>query len=401
MAENNSLYSSLLDDDNAKDVPTINYNDVGTDGYGQLVYPRDLFDSNGSYANAYTAFFISFKDDAILDASTYADSSTVLGKEYNKKKRGSSLVSSVASLTQDDNGKTSKKTVEQISATVVGGATGAFIGSLIGKFGGNSIPETGVKVVGAVGGGYLSGRSLDNVHKYFDISPDRKTQKACICLPTPAIVTNYEINWSEETNKLIGGIISGGAKFLGKLKDLDITDMATEGGREKLFGAIGDGLGNSLTTMALSTPMFGTALGIMSRTAPNPRKEQLFRDVGMREFNISYIFAPRSEAEAKNVESIITQFKYHAHPSLKNGDDGMEFLLNYPSEFDIIHYHNGKRNTHLPKHTTSVLKRVSVDYSNGNENFTFFENGMPTIIKMDLTFAEIAMLTKEDIIRGY
>lgn len=393
MADSKSLYSSILED--GRDVPTVNYNDVGEGGYGQLVYPKDLFDSNGSYANCYTAFFISFKEDKILESLKSADSSaTVLGDEYNRNRKGSGLNSSIRSATGG------KELIEKkTSNALLTGATGAFIGSFIG----NSVKLDGIegtviKTGATIGATTIATKLMNDMTDSFDISTDRKTQKACICLPTPAIVANYSINWSEETNKLMGGIVAGGSSFFKAIQDLDMSDLTTKDKIEKAFGNIAGSLGKGAVSMALATPMFGTTLGVMSRIAPNPRKEQLFKDVGMREFAISYIFAPRSEAEAKNVESIITQFKYHAHPSFK---DDAEFLLNYPSEFDIIHYHNGKRNTHLPKHTTSVLTKVSVDYSNGNDNYTFFENGMPTIIKMDLTFVEIAMLTKEDIIKGY
>jgi hypothetical protein len=390
MADSKSLYSSILED--GRDVPTVNYNDVGEGGYGQLVYPKDLFDSNGSYANCYTAFFISFKEDKKLESLKSSDSSTTVLKDY--KSKGSGLVSSVQTATDGN-----KLIEKQTSNALLTGATGAFIGSFIG----NSVKLDGttgvvVKASGTIAATTIATKLMGDMTDSFNISTDRKTQKACICLPTPAIVANYSINWSEETNKLMGGIVAGGSSFFQTIKNLDMGDLSTPTKIKEAFGNIAGSLGKAAVSMALATPMFGTTLGVMSRIAPNPRKEQLFKDVGMREFAISYIFAPRSEAEAKNVESIITQFKYHAHPSFK---DDAGFLLNYPSEFDIIHYHNGKRNTHLPKHTTSVLTKVSVDYSNGNDNYTFFENGMPTIIKMDLTFVEIAMLTKEDIIKGY
>ena len=400
MADKKSLYASILGN---SDVPEVSFDDTDENGYGQLVYPQDLFSRNEAYANSYTAFFISFKEDPVLEKTeTTSSASSSTNRPSNRK--NSDAVSSIASLGL--NAAQSQK----LSNALIGAGAGAFVGSLLGKVNVAEMVGGGIKgkAVETVGKGvivtkiaYDTGKgagSLNNKENFFNLSADRKTQDACICLPTPAIVSNYEVNWSEESNKLMGGILAGGASFFNAFDGKDLSNMDAKEIAQTAFDNLKATGGNALTAMALATPMFGTTLGLMSRSAPNPRKEQLFRDVGLREFNISYIFAPRSESEAKNVESIIKQFKYHAHPSFKN-DGG--YLLNYPSEFDIVHYHNGKENGHLPKHATSVLKRVNVDYSNGNENFTFFANGMPTIIKLDLTFAEIAMLTKEDILEGF
>lgn len=401
MADKKSLYASILGN---SDVPEVSFDDTDENGYGQLVYPQDLFSRNEAYANSYTAFFISFKEDPVLE-KTETTSNASSSKNRPSNRKNSDTVSSIASL-----GMNAEQSQKLSNALIAGGA-GAFIGSMIGNtvdvssmVGGgwkgklvNAVVKGGSTIAIANKAGELIGeKNIEN--DYFNLSSDRKTQDACICLPTPAIVSNYEVNWSEESNKLMGGILAGGASFFNAFDGKDLSNMDAKEIAQTAFNELAKTGGNAITAMALATPMFGTTLGLMSRTAPNPRKEQLFRDVGLREFNISYIFAPRSESEAKNVESIIKQFKYHAHPSFKN-DGG--YLLNYPSEFDIVHYHNGKENGHLPKHATSVLKRVNVDYSNGNENFTFFANGMPTIIKLDLTFAEIAMLTKEDILEGF
>lgn len=401
MAEKKSLYASVLGNANVPRLDEYSFDDTDENGYGQLVYPQDLFNNNAYYGNCYTAFFISFKDDSVLEKTT---TSVVNANARNRpsNRKNSDAVNSIASLKLDTNQS------QKLSNAFVGAGAGAFIASMVGKMNiGDAIGgwkgffvDTGVKAGGVALGGAVGNEvaHLNNENNFFNLSSDRKTQKACICLPTPAIVVNYEVNWSEETNKLMGGLLAGGTSFFTAFDGKDTDKMSAGQIATTLKDTLLKTGGNALTAMALSTPMFGTTLGLLSRSAPNPRKEQLFRDVGLREFNISYIFAPRSESEAKNVESIIKQFKYHAHPSPK--DDG-GFLLNYPSEFDIVHYYKGEENGHLPKHTTSVLKRVSVDYSNGNENFTFFENGMPSIIKMDLTFAEIAMLTKEDILEGF
>lgn len=395
------LYDTLLESGNK--APSITEDSFGTadkNGYGQLIYPNDLFSSSGDYANSFTAFFMSFKAGTKLDEinETAVSKNTALN---NYTTLGSGTISSLNSITGGNKDKEAK-----LSGALAGGAVGTFIGSIIGEIPTKSLVGTLVK--GGFEGGaiwYGSKKAGEGEAKtgVLGICTDRVTQKACICLPTPAIVTNYDIEWSEESNKFLGGLLAAGASF-SDLFNKETTDA------EKLAKNLVTSAGAAVTAMALSTPMFGSTLGLLGQQAANPRKEQIFKGVGMREFSFTYLFAPRSESEAKNVESIIQMFKYHAHPTDKKTkqDATMSgFLLNYPSEFDIIHYHtdsngNSTRNTHLPKIATSVLKRVSVDYAGGNDNYTFFENGMPSIIKLDLTFVEIAMLTGDDIaVKGF
>lgn len=392
------LYDSILDTTS----PQINsFGEANAEGYGQLIYPSDLFSSSGDYANSFTAFFMSFKQGTKLDdIEKSAVSKTEAMGGYSTK--GSDTVTNMGELSK---GEQKTETERQISGALAGGAVGSFIGSLIGEIPtigkyGNLVKTGGTVLIGGLGG-YGAGKA-EGKTGMLGLSSDRVTQKACICLPTPSIVTNYDIEWSEESNKLLGGLLAGGASFANVFKQggSGVTDIAEN--------ILKNG-GAAVTAMALSTPMFGTTLSLLGQQAANPRKEQLFKGVGMREFSFTYVFAPRSEAEAKNVESIIQMFKYHAHPTEKKLNTGVEtsgFLLNYPSEFDIVHYYmdsygNTGRNKHLPKIATSVLKRVSVDYTGGNDNYTFFDNGMPSIIKLDLTFVEIAMLVGDDIATGF
>jgi hypothetical protein len=134
----------------------------------------------------------------------------------------------------------------------------------------------------------------------------------------------------------------------------------------------------------------------MSRSAGNPRKEQIFKGVDYRRFTFDYQFAPRDAAEAQAALNIIWLFKYHMHPEFK---DANNFVYVYPSEFDIEYYIGERQNTSLNKISSCVLTEMNVNYS-PNGVFTTFPDGTPTQINVTLNFVELETLTKERIEAG-
>ena len=322
-----------------------------------LAYPSDLFSDNASYGNAYTAFFISVHADEELAKVTDLTVDTY----YTKDRKSGALAQA-----SQENGKNT------VSATM--GAT-AFIATALGALKVSSAPTLRkYATAGGLGAVAAFATMIGGNNTAF------KQQKACIILPTPNLDSNYNFSWESNSNAMMGGIIESVG---------DTVNNPSLGG-----------MWNKVTGWAQSlvqrVPLAGDTVSRLSGYSPNPRKEQVFREPSFRQFNFNYTFAPRSEEEARNVEAIIRQFKYHAHPSLNESD----FCYRYPSEFDIVHYHNGVENLHLPKHTTSVLESVGVNYA-PSDNYSFFSNGMPSVIQLSLRFLELAIVTKEDIRKGY
>jgi hypothetical protein len=140
---------------------------------------------------------------------------------------------------------------------------------------------------------------------------------------------------------------------------------------------------------------FSDAMQAGIAQAPNPFREQIFRNVQNREFTFKYKFLPRSETEARNVRQIIQEFKLHMHPEMSTG--GLFYI--YPSTFDIVYYFNSHENTNLNKISTCVLEDLAVDY--GGQGFNTFDDGMPTEINLSLKFRELEVLTRERIEKGY
>lgn len=142
----------------------------------------------------------------------------------------------------------------------------------------------------------------------------------------------------------------------------------------------------------------GAAFDLASGKVANPYKEQLFSNMGFRQFAFNYKFNPRNKTELDHVEQIIRMFKYHMHPE----NDPTGLFLEYPSEFNIEYLYRGEENTHLSKVSTCALTDVKITYGN-QDAFTTIKDtkGAPAEINMQLAFTELETLTNDRIADGY
>jgi hypothetical protein len=132
----------------------------------------------------------------------------------------------------------------------------------------------------------------------------------------------------------------------------------------------------------------------------NPLLEVIYQSPQFRTFQYDFIFYPRDEREAVEVQKIINSLQYHQAPEFKEGSAGS--LLIPPSEFDIEFYYAGKINENIPQTGNCVLKSIQVNYApNGfsayevpGQNATRGGTGMPVAIQMSLQFQETTYLTK-------
>jgi len=142
----------------------------------------------------------------------------------------------------------------------------------------------------------------------------------------------------------------------------------------------------------------------------NPLLEVLYQSPQFRNFQYDFLFYPRSEREAVEVQKIINMLQYHQAPEFQQG--GGVGLLIPPSEFDIKFYYAGTENSNIPKIGTCVLKTIDVNYAPngfsayeipGQNASTVGGTGMPVTIQLTLQFQEITYLTKNkpgDVVSG-
>ena len=141
-------------------------------------------------------------------------------------------------------------------------------------------------------------------------------------------------------------------------------------------------------------------LGVVS----NPLLEMIYSGPSFRSFQFDFMFYPRDEKEALNVQRIIETLTFHQSPEIFGG----AFLVP-PSEFDIKFYYSGKENPNIPKIAENcILKTIQVNYAPGGfaayevpgETASIGRTGMPVAIQVTLSFQETTYLTKDSFNHG-
>ena len=165
----------------------------------------------------------------------------------------------------------------------------------------------------------------------------------------------------------------------------DVTAEIRTLGKNAGISALVNKAGGGLLTTDL------TALLAEDRLALNPKKEVMFDSFGFREFSFRYQFAPKSEQESNMVREIIETFRYYALPEISPA----KFFYLLPAEFDISFILGEKPNPNIPKITTSVLQRISVNYSPNSGVWSTLPNGAPLAIDMTLDFMEIELVDRK------
>lgn len=345
-----------------------------------LSYPADLMGNANEYGGNYVIFYVNVHEDSFLIKENKV--ATVDGRAVPR------VQSAAAGTTA---------TGATFAALVGGGVAGAATGVGARLLAADGAPTTSVGgTVANLGVGALAAGAT--ILAIGGAKKQYRGMKSAIALHMP---TDMSVRYSSRygTEDLSGSLaiaaVGDSAQNIGKaLLSLSPSSVvsAVAGGQATASG-IGYGAG-----LALKTPGAGQLLSKTSGVAPNPKKEQLFQDVDFRTFNFSYQFFPRSESEARNIQRIIKAFKLHMHPEYKPGTG--QFLYIYPSEFDIVYYQAGRENLNLHRHTSCVLTDMQVTYTPQGQ-FNAFDDGMPVQINVNLTFLELAKLSKETIMQGY
>jgi hypothetical protein len=328
----------------------------------QFQYPADLMGSSGEYGGNYVIFYINVATDSKL----IRDKQETTVDDIPPRDQGSLVGLASNSL---------PGVTEQVNLGIARGT--GYVNKTFDK----TYNSVGAQNVVSAIGSRLTGQ--------------KKRVKTAVALHVPNnLTTAYNISYDEEDTNMAALILAaggGGAALMkaietGNYSNVNAGDMAKSAG-----AAIG-----STAMQAGNIAGLGGSIQKLTGLAPNPRKEQIFKNVSFRKFQFDYEFFPRDAQEAQNVLNIIYQFKLHMHPEFK---DANQFLYIYPSEFDIFYYNNGKENMNINRHTSCVLTDMTVNYAPQGQ-FTTFEGGMPTQINVSLSFMELATLTKEKIQDG-
>lgn len=348
----------------------------------QLQYPSDLYDQKGVYGGNYVVFYINVADDArLLSNQINKEVSSQVGDDLPPRLRGGIIGENFDSIDAI------------VGAGFVGAITGAGVSSAAAVLKGAGNLKTLTRGMGkdALIGAGISAIAASGVAIAADgkMARQQKRIEKAIALHVPnQLNIRYSVDW--QTEETLAGTM--GMSAARELRNAVVSPSAAQ-----LKEAGGTGAQIAQNILLSKTPIINSALSAQSGLAANPKKEQIFKNVNFREFMMDYTFSPRSKEEAANVLRIIKEFKFHMHPEYKESGS---FVFVYPSEFDIFYYHKDKENLSIHRHTSCVLKDMTVNYT-PNGNFNTFDDGTPTQINVQLSFVEIAFLTKKQINDGF
>lgn len=170
--------------------------------------------------------------------------------------------------------------------------------------------------------------------------------------------------------------------------DLSVAEAV---GQSRITGSLGQAI-----TSIVEDPLAKLALNRAGYVF-NPQQQLLFNGIDFRTYQMTFTFTPYSQSEADSVQNIIKTFRKYAAPTVVTESGG--FFFTPPGMVDIRFLMNGAENTKLHKLKRCVLESVSVNYApNG---WTAMEDGAPAQSTMTLSFKEMQLVDRKDILKGY
>ena len=219
--------------------------------------------------------------------------------------------------------------------------------------------------------------------------------------------------------------IGVGGLALGKGIDEFRKDMSL-GGFANAFGSgIADAAKAKLVDIGLGALNFlggGAAAGqIATGVVKTPHLELMFEGVNRREFNYTFTMTPRSFDEAREIEKIVKTFRTEMHPEYINLDDlfaadndfvsdsaaasssfgaSISRFMTFPSVFEIEYRFLGG-DAPLPKPRICSLTKCDVTYGGGEGYVSVGEGGDPQKVSMALSFSEVDIMTRSQVMKGH
>ena len=245
--------------------------------------------------------------------------------------------------------------------------------------------ESGIRSLS--GGKYGNSNSIQLTRK----ATTRISTQIALYMP-PSLSVSYNSKYGDQE---IGVLAASGAGV--------IDAFAGRGGANfntALKGAL-DNLGKGVETGLMAAvdavaPGATALLALEKGAIRTPKMELMFEGIGRREFSFEFTFIPKDVEEARTIEKIVKQFKFHM---ASNYTDTTFREMEIPSFFNIRYMYRADENPHLNKISTCALENMDVSY--GADKFVAYEGGVPQTTKISLKFKEMEIITKKQISEGF
>jgi hypothetical protein len=229
---------------------------------------------------------------------------------------------------------------------------------------------------------------LTCVHfKFFErLSEEQTNDDSEIYLYMPSTLRNPgKVEWEQKGIGKIGNTMTTFAQegFL---------DTLSSAYNEISFGDIMD-IGKTMAQQSI----LGDAGAFNSGKAENPYLKMFFKGVGMRTFEYTFKFTPKSSDESRIIYQIIQEFRRASLPE----KIPFNFYLNYPKEIEIkyLQSQGGGRFEELVwmnKFRRCVITSIDVDYASAGF-YVPMRDGFPSETTLTLQFTETDIITRGDV----
>ena len=259
-------------------------------------------------------------------------------------------------------------------------------------------------------------------------------------LPKGSLKTQYSASHEKVDFGFFGALLnSESSDILNRLQaQLPGIFGSDQNANEDLSTKMAFNIGEAVGGLLMSKDKTASVASLSMRKTGNPYSTLVFAGVKeRRQHAFSFDFYPRSETESKNILRIITKLKagmlpdYHKPPA-ENVQDVIKYdqskfysknnlgdpeiyggnlvktkpantaqtnllrsaFFNYPNVYTVKFYKtNGTKNQFLHQIGQSSILNLKLSYGEGGQQ-TFFKNGAPQHVKLDLTFKENFALSR-------
>jgi uncharacterized protein YcfJ len=278
-----------------------------------------------------------------------------------------------------------------VAGAVVGGGIGAIVGGAVTA----ALPKDFTNnAVSFVGNALKTG---------FSLAPPISNMKSCISLYMPDTLTaTYDANYEEMS------LTADLGPTITTLRAIDSSIGAVKGGtlgnaigtNPAVLQAIQGTLGSKISGLGINSENLTTLLQRAQGFALNPQLQMVYRGTGLRSFQLSFTFTPKSSTEATQVNNIINQFRFYSSPSLAQRSGSItqsttnSMFLVPPSVFEIEFYVNGQKSVNLPRYGRCVM--TGLDINHAPNGFAAYDDSSMVQTTLQMSFKEMDILTRDN-----
>jgi len=279
-------------------------------------------------------------------------------------------------------------------------AAGGAIGGIVGGVG-NLFGQAGINFGGSSGQTTaVLDQSIKRISNKSFIKTTRLTKDAIALYMPDTLLFNYSQSYDQISpgKEMVAQVAAAGRAAMEAYEQGGVSaagGSVLKSGAEAATQVLGTAAGQALGSAGSAQ----VALAALGRVQ-NPMLEMIYQSPNFRTFQFDFLFYPRDEREAIEVQRILERFRFHQAPERLEGG----FLIP-PAEFDIKFYYRGEENNNIPQIATCVLTTIDMNYAPngwsayevpGENNPSLGRTGMPVAIQLTLQFQETSYLTKED-----